>query len=66
MKHQIVLESWEWECGDNCCGDWGTNLIVNDELVYQYFDYDEEWLGEFLKALKITDFEIERKSGGNE
>jgi hypothetical protein len=62
MKHNIELIAWSTSCGEEgCCNDYGTRLIVNNEIVAHDFGYDEDLIADFLKALGITEFEITRE-----
>lgn len=55
QKPVIRLIDW-WDndiCGDGCCGDWGTRLIVNDVEVTPYFQISAEQIAILLEALGI-------------
>lgn len=39
-RHDIKYESWDWECGDGCCSDYGMNLYINDYLVTDTIDQE--------------------------
>lgn len=58
-KHKIILQEWTYRCGDRCCDDYGWYLFINDVEVDRYFPYDEEYIRDMLKALGITEYDIE-------
>ncbi len=58
-KHEIVLQEWSYECGDRCCSDYGWYLFINGVEIDRYFPYDEEYIVAMLKALGITEYEID-------
>lgn len=59
MKHIIKIVPWCKNCADGCCIDYGNQLIINDIVVDNVFYEGEKFLIDILKALKITDYEIE-------
>lgn len=48
-KHQIILRDWDFTCGDGCCYDYGTELIVNGEVLTKYFDSNN---GDYIEQLQ--------------
>jgi hypothetical protein len=58
MKHIIKLIRWSTNCGDGCCTDWGTRLVINNEIVTNDFFYHVDLLEDMVKALGINDYEI--------
>ena len=34
----IEIRSWDWNCADGCCSDYGISLTVNDYLVTNTLD----------------------------
>jgi hypothetical protein len=58
MKHIIKLIRWSTTYGDGCCDDWGTRLVINDQIVSNDFLYNVEIVEDIIKALGIIDYEI--------
>jgi len=60
QKPKITIQSWDWECGDRCCYEYGTRLSVNGNLITPYWGdgQDIEELEALFEALGI-DVEIE-------
>ena len=50
-KYVIELNSWEYECGDGCCYDYGLELIVNGESLTRHFDPSNGSFPEVLQEL---------------
>ena len=59
MKHKIKIVPWCKNCADGCRIDYGNHLIINDIVIDNVFYEGEKFLIDILKALKITDYEIE-------
>ena len=38
----ITLNHWDYECGDKCCYDYGTELYVNGEMITTQADHNLE------------------------
>jgi hypothetical protein len=55
MKHQIKLQDWESNniCGDGCCGDFGTKLTINGELITHYYQGTDTDIKMILEAFDI-------------
>ena len=49
---EIEYQSWDWECGDGCCSDYGTRLIVNGCHIAEYAD-SNGGVAELLQFLRI-------------
>lgn len=47
-RHDIRYESWNYECGDGCCSDYGVNMYIND---YLFTDVSQD-----MEAHSILDF----------
>jgi hypothetical protein len=30
-KIKITFKDWDWKCGDGCCYDYGTKILLNDK-----------------------------------
>lgn len=58
MKHKVIVKDWQTECSDGCCYDYGTQFVINGEVITEYLDLDVEEVVAILKALKIK-FELE-------
>jgi hypothetical protein len=58
-KMNIELRNWEWECGDKCCYDWGTKLIIDGNKLLNDTSNDEDVIRAILEYVGITDFSIE-------
>ena len=37
---KIVLENWEYTCGDGCCTESYTDIIINGEKITTVYAYD--------------------------
>lgn len=37
MIKEVDLKSWSYQCGDRCCDDYGTSLIIDGERVDEIF-----------------------------
>ena len=62
MKHEIVLSSWNWSCGDGCCDDYGTELFVNGVSISRYCDFSPDSLQMLFDALNIdADIKVKLK-----
>ena len=35
---RISLIDWDWECGDGCCQEWGTDLYIDGEKIESFPD----------------------------
>lgn len=35
---KISLIDWDWECGDGCCVEWGTDLYIDGEKIESFPD----------------------------
>ena len=58
----IVIEHWDWECGDGCCSDYGTSVYVNDfKLIHADGSNVESVLSEVLEFLGYEHVHIEEK-----
>lgn len=57
---KIQLIDWEDNnsCGSGCCGDYGTKLLINEELITDYFQGTEEDVRMILEALNI-EYEVD-------
>ncbi len=42
MEVEIEFKEWDHTCGDGCCSDYGTDIIVNGEKVTEYGDHSLE------------------------
>ena len=52
MKTVVIgLQHWNYECGDGCCSEWGTNVFVNGVQVTSAGDQDHLLLSSILNAL---------------
>ena len=51
MQHTIELKDWDWECGDGCCYDYGTELIIDGVSLSKHFDTCNGAFPEILKKL---------------
>lgn len=58
MKDIIKLINWHTRCGDGCCDDYGTRLIINDVIVDNDFFEGEKFIVDIMKSLGIVDYEI--------
>ena len=57
---KIELVDWEWECGDGCCYESGTELIIDGKSQLSNVIYNEaELIRTILEYVGITDFTIE-------
>ena len=53
-KLKIILEEYDYECGDGCCSDYGTKVFVNGvEMPYRNQD-TETILTQILEHLGYT------------
>lgn len=52
-NNQILIETqeWDYECGDGCCYDYGTNLYINNYHITDRFDWDTDILKEVLTLI---------------
>ena len=43
---KVTLLDWDWECGDGCCHEWGTDLYIDGEKIESFPDWDQalEWV----------------------
>lgn len=58
MVNKIVVREYYYSCSDDCCGEWGTELIVNDGMAGTYTDVDMDVVRNLLEALNV-EFELE-------
>jgi hypothetical protein len=49
---EIEYQSWNYECGDGCCSDYGTRLIVNGYIIAEYAE-SNGGVFELLQLLRI-------------
>ena len=51
-KIKIKLENWDYTCGDGCCTDYGTKLLLNDkELEHPNPEiWDNSYLGDDVQT----------------
>ncbi len=47
----LTLKDWEYTCGDGCCYEWGTDVMINGERVSTYQSNLEQTLREVLEHL---------------
>ena len=47
----LTLEDWEYTCGDGCCYEYGTDVMINGEKVSTYQISLEQTLREVLEHL---------------
>jgi hypothetical protein len=52
--HTIELEDWTYSCGDGCCSDFGTRLVVNGEELTDYFEGTSDEIIGLLKSLGVN------------
>lgn len=50
-KINVEFKSWHWSCGDGCCDDYGTSLIIDGYLVDDNFDDSIESIEKLLNFL---------------
>ena len=59
-KRDISIRHWDWECGDGCCSDYGTDVYVNDfKLVHADGSNTESTLDAMLDFLGYDNVQIE-------
>lgn len=58
LLNKILIRDYYHSCSDGCCGEWGTELIVNDRLAGTYTDVDMDVVKNLLEALDV-EFELE-------
>jgi hypothetical protein len=63
MKHKIRIVEWEWECGDRCCTDYGTNVFIDDIQLEGTETLTSDILEKVLRHFKI-ECEIEEDYEG--
>lgn len=56
--NKILIREYHYSCSDGCCGEWGTELILNEELVGTYTDIYIDVVKDLLEALDV-EFELE-------
>lgn len=39
---KITLKDWEYTCGDGCCYDYGQDIYLNGEQLYEQYAEDSE------------------------
>lgn len=54
---KIYFEGWEYECGDGCCYDYGTNLHIDGKFVGSF--YSNETLAALLVSHLSPDTVVE-------
>jgi hypothetical protein len=52
MKHKISIKSYSYECGDECCSEFGNEYYLNGEFVHRSPCDDNGWLA-ILSTLGI-------------
>lgn len=52
MKHKITKQSYDYECSDGCCSEYGTKWAVDGKEVYSG-PLDDEAIFHILIALGI-------------
>lgn len=62
MKKVIIeLKDWDYHCGDGCCSEYGTQIIVNGEdCENSHAGGDVEKSIEFLLTKLGIEFEIKQ------
>ena len=63
QKVEIVLNEWDYTCGDGCCYDWGVDVIVNGEEMEHKNEDTETILRQVLEHLGY-EVDIIRKHNG--
>lgn len=59
-KRDISIRHWDWECGDGCCSDYGTDVHVNGfRLIYADGENVESVLDSVLEFLGYDNVNIE-------
>lgn len=57
--NKITFRNWSYTCGDGCCGDYGTEILVNGVPVTgEYADTTVDELAAILNAMQVP-YEIE-------
>lgn len=51
--NKIVIRDYYYDCPEGCCGNYGTEVIVNEKLVGTYTGIDEDVVRDILKALDV-------------
>lgn len=56
----VSFKDWHWQCGDECCDEYGTSMSINGVQVIQDIENNhDDIVRELLQSLGITKFEIE-------
>lgn len=66
MKLKIKFEHWNYQCGDGCCDNYGTNLYLNGKQLEHpnHEIHDNGYLGEDIETglhavLKELGYQVE-------
>lgn len=52
-KCEVCFQNWDYTCGDGCCSDYGTSLVINGYLITQYCN-DEDSVVKVLEFLGLN------------
>ena len=56
--NKIIIREWSHTCGDRCCYNYGTDVIVNDKDLGTFNSVEQDVLEQVLSALGV-EYEIE-------
>ncbi|MBG9774243.1 hypothetical protein O0555_15645 [Brevibacillus laterosporus] len=63
---KITFQEWTYACSEpGCCDDYGTRLIIGDQVITEYAEISPEELRTILRALGV-DCVVEELEEGTE